>query len=317
MISVVVITYNQQESIKECLDSIIGQDISEPIEILVGDDASKDRTAEIIAEYALRYPDLIKPVFREKNIGATQNILDLLRRTTGEYIAFCEGDDYWIGTEKLSSQTALLKQSHELAGIVHDTILVDNDGRSLANQKLSWIECQNIYTLDRYNGMALPGHISSLLVKREVIADLDCYEELFCDRHASDRVLFLITLLKGHIAHINKVYSAYRYMRDARSNNVIAKIYQKEKTACIQDMKILNAMDEYLLIHYGKKHHVVMAQSRILITALFHQLKGYHTSFYEVWRLCSCRYSALLRLPIAFIRQLRQKYKIMLKIKNR
>ena len=75
-LSVTVITYNQEMFIEETLDSIVNQDLNVPFEIVIGDDASTDRTPEIIKMYADKYPDLIKPIFRTKNLGHTGNYIE-------------------------------------------------------------------------------------------------------------------------------------------------------------------------------------------------------------------------------------------------
>lgn len=95
-LSVVVLTYNQENTIRQALDSILSQEHPYSMEIIVADDASSDKTPEIIAEYATRYPNIIKPILRKKNLGLIGNYTNALSRCKGEYIAGCAGDDYWL-----------------------------------------------------------------------------------------------------------------------------------------------------------------------------------------------------------------------------
>ncbi|MCR5747047.1 MAG: glycosyltransferase, partial [Lachnospiraceae bacterium] len=107
-VSVIVATYNQEKYIAKTLESVVSQKTDFKYEVLVGDDASKDGTGRIVKEFGKKYPDIIRPIVREKNIGAYRNFLDLLKRAKGEYLALLEGDDYWVDEEKLKKQVSFL-----------------------------------------------------------------------------------------------------------------------------------------------------------------------------------------------------------------
>lgn len=96
MISVVVITYNQEKSIARCLESVLGQQCAMPFEIVLADDASSDGTAEICRAYAERYPDRIRLEVNESNKGIVDNYFDCVRRCRGEFLMDCAGDDEWM-----------------------------------------------------------------------------------------------------------------------------------------------------------------------------------------------------------------------------
>ena len=67
LVSICCITYNHEPYIRDCLDGILKQKTSFPIEILIHDDASTDRTADIIREYEAKYPDIVKPIYQKEN----------------------------------------------------------------------------------------------------------------------------------------------------------------------------------------------------------------------------------------------------------
>jgi glycosyltransferase involved in cell wall biosynthesis len=73
-VTIVSTSYNQEKYISQTLDSIIIQKTNFPFEVIVSDDCSTDKTPEIIREYAEKYPGIIKPIFREKNIGSISNL---------------------------------------------------------------------------------------------------------------------------------------------------------------------------------------------------------------------------------------------------
>src|SRR5690606_21433837 len=115
-VSVLVQTYNHAPYIRQCLDGILMQETDFDFEILLGEDASTDGTREICIEYAQEHPDKIRLFLhsRENNISINGrpsgrfNFCNNLFEANGEYIAFCEGDDYWIDEFKLQKQMDFL-----------------------------------------------------------------------------------------------------------------------------------------------------------------------------------------------------------------
>ena len=75
-VSVSLITFNHEKYLVACLDSIVKQLVNFDLEIVVSDDCSTDKTPEIVAFYASKYPELIKPIYRKQNLGMVKNALD-------------------------------------------------------------------------------------------------------------------------------------------------------------------------------------------------------------------------------------------------
>ena len=119
LVSVVMITYNHELFIREALESVLTQQADFPIEVIVADDASTDRTADIVAELAEAHPAAVRPVLRTANIGIHANLVDALDRTQGTYVALCEGDDYWTDPLKLSRQVAFMEANPSTALCFH------------------------------------------------------------------------------------------------------------------------------------------------------------------------------------------------------
>lgn len=107
-ISVIVVTYNQEATIARTLDSILRQQTSARFEIVIGDDCSSDATEAICRDYASRYPDIIRYLRRDRNLGVTGNYFDCIREANGRFLADCAGDDYWVDDCKLEKQFQLL-----------------------------------------------------------------------------------------------------------------------------------------------------------------------------------------------------------------
>lgn len=111
-VTVCCITYNHEHLIRQALDSFLMQKTNFKFKVFVGEDHGPDGTADIIREYAEKYPDIIVPFLRETNMGAQTNLIDLCNHATSPYIAFCEGDDFWIDEYKLQKQYDYM-QAHE------------------------------------------------------------------------------------------------------------------------------------------------------------------------------------------------------------
>jgi glycosyltransferase involved in cell wall biosynthesis len=122
LVSVCIITYNHEKYIRECLDSVISQKTNFDFNIIVSDDCSSDRTLEVLKEYASKHPNLEivsrcglpKSFFNGKPTG-NMNFIETLKKATGEYIAYCDGDDVWASSTKLQSQIDVLQSSSDVA----------------------------------------------------------------------------------------------------------------------------------------------------------------------------------------------------------
>lgn len=116
LVSIKCLVYNHGPYLKECLEGFVMQKTSFKFEAIIHDDASTDNSADIIREYAQRYPDIIKPIYEKENLYIKHHeTLDKIMydACTGKYIAFCEGDDYWIDSFKLQNQIDFLEKNED------------------------------------------------------------------------------------------------------------------------------------------------------------------------------------------------------------
>lgn len=107
-VSVLITTYNHEKYIEEAIESVLAQKMIDPIEIIISDDFSTDRTRQIVESYQCRFPLKIKVLESSKNLGITKNLQKGLAACQGKYIAILEGDDYWISLYKLQRQINFL-----------------------------------------------------------------------------------------------------------------------------------------------------------------------------------------------------------------
>jgi len=123
-VSICTITYNHEDYIGDAIEGLLMQKTDFPFEILVDDDCSTDKTREIIAGYAKRYPNIIKATMREENIGSMENFFANIAKAKGRYVALCEGDDFWIDPLKLQKQIEIFRGDDEIS-LVFDNARID------------------------------------------------------------------------------------------------------------------------------------------------------------------------------------------------
>ncbi|MCD8290526.1 MAG: glycosyltransferase [Prevotella sp.] len=126
IISVVVITYNEEKTIARTLDSILEQKCHVPFEIVVGDDCSTDGTRKICEEYAEKYPNIIRLMDKAPNKGVIDNYYDCVLNCKGKYIADCAGDDFWITSDKLEKEVSILEKDESIT-LVHTEWMYYNE----------------------------------------------------------------------------------------------------------------------------------------------------------------------------------------------
>jgi len=130
-VSVLILAYNHEKYLRETLEGAVNQVTNFPFEIHVHDDASTDGTVGIIKEFQARYPERIKPLFQKEN-QFSQNIKPLTKfiypNLKSEYIAFCEGDDYWTDPDKLNKQVSFLDEHVEYSFCGHDVQMKYEEG---------------------------------------------------------------------------------------------------------------------------------------------------------------------------------------------
>lgn len=115
-ISVAIITYNQQDTIAQTLDSILCQQGDFDLELVVGEDCSQDNTPAICRAYADRFPDKVVLLQSAQNVGIMCNFANTIDHCTGDLIAICAGDDYWCDAHKLQKQMDYIA-SHPACGV--------------------------------------------------------------------------------------------------------------------------------------------------------------------------------------------------------
>lgn len=148
LVSVKMLTYNHAPFIAQAIEGVLSQKTDFPFELVIGEDCSIDGTREIVFGYQKKYPDIIRVITSDKNVGGKKNSRRVSKTLLGKYIAFCEGDDYWHRDDKLQIQIDYL-ESHPECGLV----LSDCDYHDVSTNKL-------IKNLNYKRGFNTPGNLN-------------------------------------------------------------------------------------------------------------------------------------------------------------
>ena len=203
------ITYNQKDYIRQCLDGFVMQQTNFRYEAIVHDDASTDGTADIVREYAEKYPDIIKPIFETENQyskhdGSLGRILNA--HTRGKYVALCEGDDYWTDPHKLQKQADFLDANPQCSLTYHACKNVFS-----TPCKVNYLSGENVKEF--YTDVDLidyPFQTATVMYKKEII-DSELYKKATAIGCTSGDTIFFLTASRfGTIEGINEQMSVYR-----------------------------------------------------------------------------------------------------------
>ena len=139
MASIVCLTFNHEKFIAEAIESFLAQRTSFPFEIIIHDDASKDKTTEIVKKYAEKYAGKITAIIQHENQyskGIKPFAKFVMPRIRGKYIAWCEGDDFWTDPYKLQKQVEFLETNSEYVICYHNAVVINEQNQLVTNSKL-------------------------------------------------------------------------------------------------------------------------------------------------------------------------------------
>ena len=110
-VSVSMLAYNHEKFISKAIESVLMQETEFDVELVIGEDNSPDNTREVIDSYVAKHPDKIKALYRDNNVGARQNGIEVWEACQGDYIAYLDGDDYWTDPLKLQKQADFMDKN--------------------------------------------------------------------------------------------------------------------------------------------------------------------------------------------------------------
>jgi glycosyltransferase involved in cell wall biosynthesis len=243
-VSVIVLTHNHEKYLKKALESILMQETTYKYEIVVLNNGSDDGTGEIIDEFSGKYPGVFNVITQMKKKSPTECSLEAMVQCKGRYLASCEGDDFWVDKNKLQKQIDFLEKHKEYVGCTHPIFLVGEGNDIISRKRLSWVSGRKVFRINNYDGLHLPGHISSF-VRRNLFLNKGFDGTLIpkANEFIGDRTSFLLWLEKGDIYQLRTKMSAYRVRKlDGSLTKVLYKANLKHSR---MEFNMLNQINDY------------------------------------------------------------------------
>jgi len=242
LVSVQMITYNHEPFIAQAIEGVLMQKTNFKYELVIGEDCSTDNTRKICEEYARNYPDIIRLLPSEKNLGMFANGTRTMKACmNGKYIGICEGDDYWTDPYKLQKQVDFLEKNSRIIAVAH-----------LSKTIFEGVEILNQYYNSKTNAgeyskrkllLPAPFHTSSIVFRNIV----NFSHPSFPTELLRDYSLIIILSSLGRIKVINEVMSVYRRNLGGTTNRLsVEDIYRI-------NIDMAEKLSQYLKGFYFKK----------------------------------------------------------------
>jgi len=205
-VSVLMITYNQDQFVGQAIESVLCQQVDFEYELVIGEDCSTDRTREIVASFGAKFPDRIRLLLPKSNLGMQENFKATLAACSGQYVAILEGDDYWTSPLKLKRQVEFLDAHSDCAMCFHSVVR-----SSLTGDQPESILPDCRYKQDRYTtrDLLVENFIPtcSVMFRRGLFGELPDWMGTL---GFSDWPIHILNSECGSIGYINETMGVYR-----------------------------------------------------------------------------------------------------------
>ncbi len=315
LVTIICPTYNHVKFIEKAIEGFLMQETKFPVEILINDDASTDGTAGIVKKYADNYPNLIYATLQTENQYSKGNLCipTLIAQARGEYVALCEGDDYWISKDKLSIQHDILSSTPEVVIVGHEAnVLDDNLGTISEHTSLSAEMLQNGKDRVRISGRELI-YGTTLLTLSVFFRRIDVFNGKSRWRKIThlDTYLFAMFGVHGDAIYLSEPMAVYRVhqggvwssaseltkLQDMLKSR-IAIAHDIEYNSCIYACHHLSEMSLFLLSKAIKQHTPIdwRLHLKAYFSGLLLSFRAYLDSF-DTWPTVMSYQIKILFLP--------------------
>lgn len=281
LVSINCITYNQESYISEAIDSFMMQKTDFDFEILIGEDCSTDSTGKIVEMYQAKYPDRIRIITSDKNVGFMKNMIRLHENSKGKYIAICEGDDYWTDEHKLQKQIDYLEKNTDCTLCFHAAEVVKAKNKA----KVGLIRPYNDDNICKTEEIIIGGGDfcpSQSLVYRKT--SMDNPPDFFAKSPIGDYPLQIIATSKGYAYYMDEIMSAYRKgdsnSWSSRVNSVNKQLSINERTISMLDQ--FNVYTNYSYDLAVRKQKLMIEFNSLIISKKTKEIKnGKYKEYYN------------------------------------
>ena len=286
LLSIACITYKHENFIDKAIQGFLNQKTNFNLEIIICDDASPDKTEQIVNKYlSKKYFNIILKYFRHSsNIGQYQNGLFCLKQCTGNYIAFCEGDDYWTDLNKLQKQVDFLQENQDFNICYHDVLILNKNGTLIKD----FINKTQKKISSKFDLAVWGNYIHTCSV---VVRNNNFFEYLNSETNFCDYLLYMYFVNDGKIKKIDECMSVYRYGDGiwSKSSNI-----EKQKFIIDNIYSILKTTDDDTIKEIMKLR---------LNTYILHSLPKYLTKI-ENFEYQSVHFELNEKIPFSILIQI-------------
>ena len=212
-IDIILVTYNQEKYLADALQGFVLQKTSFPFVAVVIDDCSTDGTAEVLRHYETKYPDVIKAVYLSENYysqGKSKQPFLEPYDSQSQYIALCEGDDYWIDPLKLQKQVDILDADSSLMGVFTNRCKVDAEGNVLEDRRVDNRYKEGRVSLRDFFNLKLIYPTASVLYRNTFRKERAQKYQHLQNAFLGDWTWWIVLHCFGDFYYLDDVTSAYR-----------------------------------------------------------------------------------------------------------
>ncbi|WP_052715023.1 glycosyltransferase [Vibrio sp. ECSMB14106] len=259
--SIVCVTYNQDCFLEKTLKSLVEQRSNYRFEIIIHDDASTDNTTIILNKYKEKYPSIIKVIRQKENQyskGGFRPLYYASSYASGKYLAFCEGDDYWINNEKLNKQVEILENDGSVS-LVHTNYL---ELRNNIEKKRALGDSYPISTVSSLLKSNTVGTLTACFRREDLIEFTILVEEESKEWRLGDLPLWLYLSGKGDITYLKEEMAVYRVLNESASHS---KNKNKKLMFILNSLYIKLFFIEYYKLSFSYKVRILIGALRNLM----------------------------------------------------
>lgn len=218
LVAIQCLVYNHEPYLRDCLEGFVMQQTDFPFVAIVHDDVSTDKSADIIREYAAKYPDIIKPIYETENQYSKKNnalgyiVNNAVYATGAKYVAMCEGDDYWTDPYKLQIQVDFLESHPDYTFCCHRFKIYDQRSNTyLREYAYDYYKTnENLVIDEKMFFSAWVTQMLTTVVRTDIFRDTmtECYEKF---HSGLDVYMYYLLLQKGKGISLNRQMGIYRW----------------------------------------------------------------------------------------------------------
>jgi glycosyltransferase involved in cell wall biosynthesis len=215
-VGIKMLTYNHGSYIAQAIEGVLMQKVNFKIKLYIGDDCSTDNTYEIVESYKAKYPEIIECYSNKENLGVSENSAKLQSMLKGKYIAFCEGDDYWVDPLKLAKQHAILNNNLDYNVSVGRYKIWHKDQAGFLSvfEKNINLKKTNRYSVSNYLKNKF-SQTSTFFLRNDFSLPY-----WFKDTHLSDQALLIVAARDKYVYYHDDLFSVYRVHNNGISSKI-------------------------------------------------------------------------------------------------